>query len=487
MTTADVWHTGIDPEPEPADGAEQNPETPGAKVGRPNQDRRAPSASPGVPSNPGGTPDNSSRQQAAPTAPPQSPPAAAPGQPAASGVVPSGVGAQGVGVGPPVQAAPPGTGAAGVPPQANQGQVAPAQSDTGQKDPGGLLDPDTMMALAPAAMMGMSMLPMLAMALSGLGGGNGSGTAQPVAGEAGGTALTPEARQARNALQKLKDTYGDEDKDPSDPESASGRKRLDTGGTGSSAGKGATATRIKLSKLYERNVANAFNTLDNDLVDYMRKLAGKHKVDKKAVTELLRDVDAQLAEIGSAAYTKTGVQQVHKILTNALKKATQIVSGGNVNSKEAAAEINRLTKQYIYNLAGKEYKQASAVGGAGGGSAAGQRAVQVALQQQGDPYVWGAEGPNSFDCSGLTQYSARAAGVSIPRVAAQQYQQLPKVAPSDIQPGDLIFPAAQFNNGNPSHVMMYIGNGQCIEAPKPGSSVRVTNLPNGYYASRWAK
>ncbi|MEV6140711.1 C40 family peptidase, partial [Nocardia sp. NPDC051990] len=117
-------------------------------------------------------------------------------------------------------------------------------------------------------------------------------------------------------------------------------------------------------------------------------------------------------------------------------------------------------------------------------STAAQKAIQVALSKRGVPYVWGATGPNSFDCSGLMQYAAAQAGVKIPRVSQDQYQQLPKVNPADIRAGDLIFPDAQFNNGNPGHVMMYIGNGQCVEAPRTGDVVKVVNLPRGYHATR---
>ncbi|WP_460700747.1 C40 family peptidase, partial [Nocardia thraciensis] len=147
-------------------------------------------------------------------------------------------------------------------------------------------------------------------------------------------------------------------------------------------------------------------------------------------------------------------------------------------------EINRLTKQYIYNLAGQQYQGAAA---ATGSSPAVQQAISTALAQQGDPYEWGAEGPGSFDCSGLMWYSARAAGVDLPRTAAEQYRQLPKVNPGDIKPGDLIFPASAFKNGGgPGHVMMYVGNGQCVEAPRSGYNVRVVGLPNSYQAARWA-
>ncbi|MEV5840323.1 C40 family peptidase, partial [Nocardia sp. NPDC052112] len=122
----------------------------------------------------------------------------------------------------------------------------------------------------------------------------------------------------------------------------------------------------------------------------------------------------------------------------------------------------------------------------GSSSEAAKTAMKVALAQRGDPYEWGAEGPGSFDCSGLMQYAAAKAGVQIPRTAAEQYKQLPKVKSSDIRPGDLIFPDSEFNNGNPGHVMMYIGNGQCVEAPRTGLNVRVTSLPKSYHATRYA-
>ncbi|MEV5652527.1 DUF4226 domain-containing protein [Nocardia sp. NPDC052254] len=234
----------------------------------------------------------------------------------------------------------------------------------------------------------MSMLPLLASALAGLGGkgGNGSGTTQPTSGDGnttGSGSLPPEAQQARDALQKLKDTYGDDSKDPATSTTAPRKKKLDTKAGTRTRGSGKTATRVRANQLYQRNVASAFNTLDNDLIDYMRGLGGKHQVDKRAVAELLRDVDAQLAKIGPAAYTKAGVQQVHKILIKALLQAHRIVTGSTGLSKSGAAEINRLTKQYVYNLAGKQYQGASGGSGGSGSTAVGGTVgqwIQQALQ-----------------------------------------------------------------------------------------------------------
>jgi len=97
-----------------------------------------------------------------------------------------------------------------------------------------------------------------------------------------------------------------------------------------------------------------------------------------------------------------------------------------------------------------------------------QNAVQFALAQQGKPYQWGGNGPDSFDCSGLTQQSYLRAGVVIPRVAADQQAALIPVSLDEAQPGDLVF------FGYPAtHVGMYIGNGNMVDAPYTGSVVRV--------------
>ena len=107
-------------------------------------------------------------------------------------------------------------------------------------------------------------------------------------------------------------------------------------------------------------------------------------------------------------------------------------------------------------------------------SAAAARAVEVALAQRGDPYVWGAVGPDTFDCSGLTRYAYAAAGVSIPRVSRDQYNFGQKVPLTDLLAGDLVFYAR--NLSDPStihHVAMYIGNGSIVHAPHTGDVVRV--------------
>ncbi len=99
------------------------------------------------------------------------------------------------------------------------------------------------------------------------------------------------------------------------------------------------------------------------------------------------------------------------------------------------------------------------------------KAVAFAYGAIGKPYQWGATGPSSFDCSGLTQAAWRAAGVSLPRTTYTQINAGQRVARSQLAPGDLVF----FYSGI-SHVGIYIGDGKMIHAPRTGSTVRIAPI-----------
>ena len=104
----------------------------------------------------------------------------------------------------------------------------------------------------------------------------------------------------------------------------------------------------------------------------------------------------------------------------------------------------------------------------------GLAAVAWAQQQVGKPYVYGASGPDSFDCSGLTMRAWAAAGVAINRSSRDQYRQVYKITYDSMRPGDLIFYGTVASDpGSVYHVAMYIGNGQVVEAPRPGIPVRI--------------
>jgi cell wall-associated NlpC family hydrolase len=117
-------------------------------------------------------------------------------------------------------------------------------------------------------------------------------------------------------------------------------------------------------------------------------------------------------------------------------------------------------------------------------SSGARAAVATALAQVGKPYVWGAAGPNAFDCSGLMQYSWSAAGVALPHSSSAQSGMGTPVSRSQLQPGDLVFFYSPV-----SHVGMYIGNGQMVHAATSGEPVKVVSLdsmPNYNSARRIA-
>jgi cell wall-associated NlpC family hydrolase len=109
-----------------------------------------------------------------------------------------------------------------------------------------------------------------------------------------------------------------------------------------------------------------------------------------------------------------------------------------------------------------------------GGAAA---AIAFARDQLGEPYVWGAAGPNSWDCSGLTMGSWAAAGVQLSHYSVSQYYETTPISYSQIQPGDLIFWASDSNDPNTIfHVALYIGGGQMIQAPRTGRDVEIQDV-----------
>ncbi|GAA4856455.1 C40 family peptidase [Kitasatospora terrestris] len=110
-----------------------------------------------------------------------------------------------------------------------------------------------------------------------------------------------------------------------------------------------------------------------------------------------------------------------------------------------------------------------------------EAAVSYALAQVGKPYLWGGNGPNGFDCSGLVQQAYRRAGVATPRVADDQYRATTPIDASRLRRGDLVFWSGNGRVSGIHHVAIYLGDGTYVEAPRPGKNVRVSRLTSGYY------
>ena len=112
-----------------------------------------------------------------------------------------------------------------------------------------------------------------------------------------------------------------------------------------------------------------------------------------------------------------------------------------------------------------------------------KKAVALAKKQIGKPYEWGAEGPNSFDCSGLTYYAYKQNGVTLPRSSSSQATAGKSVSKSSLKEGDLVF--FNTNGKGISHVGIYIGDGKMVHSTKPGQPVKIDSINSSYYKARY--
>ena len=171
-----------------------------------------------------------------------------------------------------------------------------------------------------------------------------------------------------------------------------------------------------------------------------------------------------------------------------------VISAPHANLASLATAVKRVSPHRATTeplmtqvTAGATTTEATAAGVSGvSGSSAGAGRSQLitllnaALSRQGTPYVWGAAGPTSFDCSGLVQWSFAQAGVAMPRVAADQARTGPAVPVSQLQPGDLLFYHTDPTDpGYISHVAIYLGDGKMIQAPETGENVEVVPADTG--------
>lgn len=118
-------------------------------------------------------------------------------------------------------------------------------------------------------------------------------------------------------------------------------------------------------------------------------------------------------------------------------------------------------------------------------SVSGQDLVDEMKKYLGTKYVWGGTSPSGFDCSGLMQYVYGKMGIKLPRVTYDQIGVGQAIGMKGLRPGDLVFFDTEPNVKGPDHVGMYIGGGKMIDAPRPGKSVEIVDITEGYYADRF--
>ena len=210
-------------------------------------------------------------------------------------------------------------------------------------------------------------------------------------------------------------------------------------------------------------------------------------------TQSVRD---QLAARGAELYMGAGnpvpLQAID--VTSARQLGTRSVYAGAAadQDRQLLDEVKVAVEQLNLQRSALEHARAAATSQSGGSSSvdagapsvnvpppsgSAQVAVDTARAQLGKPYVYAGSGPSVFDCSGLTMYAWAAAGVSLPHNAEAQYESLPHVDQSQLEPGDLVFFGSPIH-----HVGMYVGGGTMIEAPYTGVDVRYHTIYRPDYA-----
>ncbi|MGV9290376.1 NlpC/P60 family protein [Streptomyces sp. NPDC003719] len=211
-----------------------------------------------------------------------------------------------------------------------------------------------------------------------------------------------------------------------------------------------------------REATESLETLtdsQNDLKQAKATVQGKLSDARELLSTLTAEEKARLAAIEK------------KKQEEATRKAAELAR----QQAQQARERERAAQQESGTPSGSTGSSGADTGGTDTGSSApdpsygtkAEKALAFARAQIGKPYVWGATGPGSYDCSGLTQAAWKAAGVTLPRTTYDQVEAGTTVSVSQAQPGDLVFFYDDI-----SHVGLYIGNGMMIHAPKPGAYVR---------------
>ncbi|MFE3073699.1 NlpC/P60 family protein [Streptomyces sp. NPDC059247] len=202
--------------------------------------------------------------------------------------------------------------------------------------------------------------------------------------------------------------------------------------------------------------------------------AGRLKAGAKATTDLLGEMTRTQARLDLYAkeagenWTKLEAHRVRQ--AQAKKEINGKIDAAKKLESELAAEERerlRLLEEQAQKRAQTSWLGTGVLAGLKGGTTPeAKKAIEFATAQIGKPYEWGAEGPSSYDCSGLTQLAWGTAGRPIPRTSQEQWRLLPRVQIKDMRPGDLI---VYFKDA--SHIGMYVGDGTIVHAPRPGRNV----------------
>jgi cell wall-associated NlpC family hydrolase len=234
------------------------------------------------------------------------------------------------------------------------------------------------------------------------------------------------------------------------------------------------ATFEEMRRKVAEIAATAYKSGDSgDVSSFLAASDPQTVLDQAAVfAHLSEDRASQLSQFLAAAQRMERQQAQAKIAFDQVAAKAKELGDQKRTVEKSIAQQRRVVQRL-----GASERSGGPVGGTYNGPATGsaRAALQFAYAQRGKPYEYGAEGPGSYDCSGLTMMAWRSGGVSLPRTTNTQYATTRRVAFENLQPGDLVF----FNNLG--HVGMYVGGGQMIHAPRTGKNVEVVDITSGYY------
>jgi cell wall-associated NlpC family hydrolase len=242
------------------------------------------------------------------------------------------------------------------------------------------------------------------------------------------------------------------------------------------------------------DTANAINSISSSQDDALQRMRAAQILQTLAQQEANAALSAVQKAVGAAksardAATTAVANQQHQVVALAGQKADLEAQAASAKSHADSLARERAANLAAARAAAEAAKQRQALGNGGvdeenptavtGGprpsatAAQGEAAVSFAKKQLGKPYEWGADGPDTYDCSGLTMMAWNAAGISIDHWSVAQYGEGEHVSRLDLRPGDLVFFAHDTSDASTiHHVGIYVGNGEMIEAPHTGANVR---------------
>ena len=243
---------------------------------------------------------------------------------------------------------------------------------------------------------------------------------------------------------------------------------------------GPSTSYSKVGKLYSGNTLNILEAKN-----------GWYRVDFKGeancwVSSSYVKTSSSLVSFNSQGVVNTDILNVRSGPSTSYSKVGKLYKGESVKISEKSNGWYKVsTSKGVNGWVSGTYINLGATNNVGGSDTTVNSkvasVVNIAKAQVGKPYVWGAEGPNSFDCSGLIYYAYKnGASITIPRVSRDQAKYGSYVSTSNMKAGDIIY-FDSTKDGVVNHVAMYIGDGKYVHAPRSGENVRIDSTSSSYF------